>query len=37
MPLYPENHRHPQQKYVLTAKGADWLKKIEEADKEADN
>jgi len=34
---YPQKPRHPQQKYVLTAKGADWLKKIEEADKEADN
>ena len=36
-PLYQDNPRHPQQKYVLTEKGADWLRKLEEANEEAGN
>lgn len=36
-PLHPDNPRHPQQKYLLTEKGAAWLKKLEEADDGADH
>jgi ATP-dependent DNA helicase RecG len=34
---HPENPRHPQQKYLLTERGAAWLKKLEEADEVADH
>lgn len=31
---YPQNPRHPQQKYMLTEKGIAWLKKLQDSEDE---